>query len=287
MPTKPKPRIWIIALGLLLFAVAPATAGSISVRWDPVPGAAGYNVYYGSDSGQYDQAIDVGNATSHTLQSMANCRDTFVAVKAYNYLGEESAGFSNEISGWPRPVLTTVGVMQVMQGEQITLDITGGNFQPGAEIVFDTSGIPVDASGDPLLSIDSAIVSSCTAISAMLTVESTARGFRAMEIGDFSIGFEVRNPDTVFGSGSRTLTVQFNPVRADVNRSDSSTRDRVDGKDLIWMAYSYARLEGDPFYNPDADLDGNGQIDGQDLSLLAVDFGRCWDGSGWSAAACP
>jgi hypothetical protein len=60
----------------------------------------------------------------------------------------------------------------------------------------------------------------------------------------------------------------------------------VDGKDLVWLAHSHASAEGDPFFNPDADLDGDGMVDGNDLAMLAARFGQCWTGSGWSNGAC-
>ncbi len=74
---------------------------------------------------------------------------------------------------------------------------------------------------------------------------------------------------------------------ADINSSDSSTRDRVDGKDLVWFAQAHATSQGDARYNPDADLDGDGWVDGQDLVYIATRFGLCWSGLSWNAGACP
>jgi hypothetical protein len=89
----------------------------------------------------------------------------------------------------------------------------------------------------------------------------------------------------VIGQGS--YEVLFDEERLDINRSDSETRDRVDGKDLVWLAYSHATTEGDPRFNPDADLNGDGAVDGEDLAYLATGFGACWDGSSWSLSSCP
>jgi len=119
----------------------------------------------------------------------------------------------------------------------------------------------------------------------LVTVEATARGFRAMEVGGFTVGADVQNPDGVFGARSLALEVTYDSARADINRSDLSTQDRVDGQDLTWLAYGHGHLEGEPRYNPDADLDGNGEIDGNDLALLATDFGLCRSGNAWTA--CP
>jgi hypothetical protein len=173
-----------------------------------------------------------------------------------------------------------------MQGRQLTLDVPGNNFQPGAEVVLMASGIPTDTQGTPLVRIDSVGVLSCQRIQALVTIEPTARGFRAMQVGAFPITFEIYNPDSVFGSGPVTLDVRFDPTRLDINRTDSDTRDRVDGKDLVWLAYAHGSAEGQPRYSPDADLNGDGQVDGEDLAYLASGFGACWTGSDWSTTGC-
>jgi hypothetical protein len=280
-------RRWTIAALMALATALPAAAGSMSLSWDPVPGAAGYRVYSGPSSAQYTRVVDVGNQTSYTLTGVPNCADAFVAVKAYNSQRQESQGFSNEVSGWPRPAFSAMADATPMQGQQFTLGITGSNFRPGSALIFDTDSVPHDIDDNPLLRIESADVVACDRIEALVTVESAARGFRAMAVGDFALGLEVRNPDAVYGVGTRMIDVQYNPERADVNRSDQSTRDRVDGKDLVWLAHAYATTEGETYFNPDADLNGDGQVDGVDLSLLASAFGRCWSGSGWSGSACP
>ena len=108
-----------------------------------------------------------------------------------------------------------------------------------------------------------------------------------MEIGTFSFNVQVVNPGGIYGTRSTNLVVDFDPYRSDINRSDAMTTDRVAGKDLAWLAYAYGSAEVDPRWNPDADLSGDGFVDGQDLALLAVGFGQCWNGSNWSASACP
>ena len=35
------------------------------------------------------------------------------------------------------------------------------------------------------------------------------------------------------------------------------------------------------------DVNGDGWIDGEDLHYLASHLGECWNGTGWSVAACP
>ena len=278
-------QIPFLLFGLLLIPAPALHAGTICLAWDAVSGANGYRVYYGTSAGQYTDFEDVGSSTRIDLEGLDDCTTYYLAIKAYNQNGE-SASFSNEVSGWPRPQLTSLAPGEFEQGAQVTVDLLGANFQQGAELLIDGSALPTDAADNPLVRLENISVLSCSRIQALITVEPTVRGLRAMEVGDFTLQLEVRNPDTVFGARSEPLEVVFNASRADINRSDATTTDRVDGKDLSWLTYSHGSSEGETYYNPDADLDGDGQVDGVDLSWLAARFGQCRDGNGWSENAC-
>lgn len=275
----------LLGLALVLVVCSPSPAGTMKVAWDPVPGAAGYNIYYGTASNSYSGVVDVGNTTQATI-TIGDCADYYVAAKAYNNAGESNL-FSNEVSGWAKPVVNPAATINVRQGDQLTLDIDGANFQSGASLQFNTTSIPTDQSGRVLVRMGNPAILSCNRAQALLTVDPTGPGSRAMEVGSFNVGFRVTNPDGIFGAASPSLVVAYDPARSDLNQSDAATRDRVDGKDLAWLAYAHGSGEGDPRWSADADLNGDGQVDGLDLSLLAVAFGQCWTGSNWSGAACP
>lgn len=276
-----------VSLAITAILVAtPAAAGTMRLAWGSVSGALGYRVYYGNSSGSYTATVDVGNTTQATLSGLADCSTYFVAVKAYNNQGESNS-FSNEIEGWARPTVDFVGTIAAVQGEQLTVTLSGMNFEPGAQLEFVGAPNYYDGVGNPLVLVESSSRLSCSSIQALLTVEATAPGFRAMKVGTFAADFTVRNPDQAMGDRSGFMNIHYNPQRSDLNRSDSATRDRVDGKDLIWLSQAYGNGEGQPLYNPDADLDGDGFVDGVDLAYLASDFGKCWDGSAMGVAACP
>ncbi|MDD5773894.1 MAG: fibronectin type III domain-containing protein [bacterium] len=55
---------------------------------------------------------------------------------------------------------------------------------------------------------------------------------------------------------------------------DVPVENRVDGYDLIMLSISFGSRIGDDYYNPNADLNGDGVIDGIDLSILANNFGK-------------
>ncbi len=260
---------------LAVAASASAVAGTIGVRWDPSGGASGYRVHWGQSPGQYTAEADVGQATQLVLDDLADCTEYFVAVTAYNEWGESP--FSAEVKGWARPeVGPSVPVLE--QGGVFTMNLLGDNFQDEAEIVFDQT----DLAGNPLVQVSSLDVISCHEIEALVEVEPAARGLRAMEVGSHTL--RVRNSDGSVGAGE--FMVELDDSRLDINRSDASTQDRIDGKDLVWLAVSFARAEGNAQFRADADLDGDGFVDGEDLHLLATDFGSCWTGTAWSAS-CP
>jgi hypothetical protein len=281
-------RTWLLVLLLALIvalAAPPAPAGTISLAWNPVAEATGYRVHYGTSPGQYDRVLDVGNSTAATVGGLADCTQYHLAVMAYAG-DKESDGFSAEIQGMARPEIRSFDPRVVRQGDQLAVELDGANFASGASLTWNAEEMPLSADGEPLLRLDEVRVASCTTIAALLAVEPLARGFRAMQIGARGLQFELVNPDRTFVSASPVLDVTFAPLRADINRSDSMTRDRVDGKDLSWLAFAYGSLDGEPRFNPDADLSGDGLVDGEDLALLSPVFGQCWNGQGWSTAAC-
>lgn len=98
----PKPRCFcnflptLIALALL----APlANTLAVTLEWDanPEPNVAGYKVYIGSQSRQFDTVIDVGPATQKPLESLQAGRLYYFAVTAYDSDGLESE-LSEEIT---------------------------------------------------------------------------------------------------------------------------------------------------------------------------------------------
>ena len=85
-------------LGLLAAASAavatPAMAVSIALAWDATPGASGYHVYYGTESGHYSPVPVTTSSTTTTISGLQDCTTYYLAVKAFNQAGV-SADFSN------------------------------------------------------------------------------------------------------------------------------------------------------------------------------------------------
>jgi hypothetical protein len=83
---------------LLIFPYQEGHCAQIALTWDPNSESdlAGYDIYYGTSSGNYQWTIDVGNITSYTLTGLNRGTTYYFAATAYNTQGLQS-GFSNEV----------------------------------------------------------------------------------------------------------------------------------------------------------------------------------------------
>jgi hypothetical protein len=257
---------------------APGLAGEIQLAWDATSGASGYKVYYGTASGSYTSPGSPATVygTSTTISGLLDCRNYFVAVKAFNAAGE-SPSFSNELSGWSRPSVVSASPSTALQGDQLVVDIQGANFQSGASVDL----------GNPQITLSSIAVLSCNHIQLLATIEPTAPNVRPAEVG--ALDLTVENPDAVFGKKSQAFAVLINPARFDINKTDDATTNRIDGKDMVYLSRLFGLSESSPNYDGDEDFNGDGNIDGQDLAYIASNFGLCWASATktWTLAACP
>ena len=90
---------FLAALLLVFFcSVRIVHSGRTTLEWDPVthPDLAGYMVYYGISSDDYDESVDVGNWTSVTIEGLEEDVTYYFSVTAYSVNGEESE-YSNEV----------------------------------------------------------------------------------------------------------------------------------------------------------------------------------------------
>ncbi|MBI4768085.1 MAG: FG-GAP repeat protein [Deltaproteobacteria bacterium] len=83
---------------LLISPYQKGHCAQITLTWDPnsEPDLAGYEIYYGTSSGNYQWNIDVGNVSSYTLTGLNTGITYYAAATAYNTTGMES-GYSNEV----------------------------------------------------------------------------------------------------------------------------------------------------------------------------------------------
>lgn len=126
----------------LLAALLPGTAAGMvgaSLTWTAStdPTVTGYNIYYGSASGQYTNKVAVGDVTNAVLPDLSEDITYFFAAKAYNAAGNESP-FSNEAIFCGFTVTPGTYDQQSViptntTGDQLTFSLAG-DVPPGATI---------------------------------------------------------------------------------------------------------------------------------------------------------
>lgn len=72
--------------------VTPLAASSLTLAWDPnrEDDSAGYKVYYGVQSRDYDVVIDVGNVTQYTATALEPGTLYYCALTAYDTSGSST-----------------------------------------------------------------------------------------------------------------------------------------------------------------------------------------------------
>ncbi|HEU0006060.1 MAG TPA: fibronectin type III domain-containing protein [Terriglobia bacterium] len=90
----------IVLVAVALVVPQSVMAGSLLLSWGAIPDSrlAGYKIKYGTASGSYTQSVDVGNKTSHTLQSLTEGTRYYVVIVGYDSNRVEGAA-SVEVSG--------------------------------------------------------------------------------------------------------------------------------------------------------------------------------------------
>lgn len=107
---------------ILFVSITNSFAAQVTLTWNKsnADDIAGYKIYYGNSSRNYNSIADVGNQTSYTISNLVDGNTYFVAVTAYDINGNES-GFSKEISyvasisGNNSPVLPFIDSQMVPQ----------------------------------------------------------------------------------------------------------------------------------------------------------------------------
>lgn len=75
------------------------TSAQLTASWSVVPNATGYKVKRGTSAGTYTTTVDAGNVTSYNITGLTNGTRYYVAIVAYNGVGD--GGTSNELNAQP------------------------------------------------------------------------------------------------------------------------------------------------------------------------------------------
>jgi hypothetical protein len=94
---KNKFHAWLILWALFL-GLHHAAAATVSLGWSPSSdtNVVGYNIYYGTSSGDYTSEVAIGNVSVITVSNLTFGATYYFAATAVDSAGNES-GFSNEI----------------------------------------------------------------------------------------------------------------------------------------------------------------------------------------------
>jgi len=112
-----KPSVRILSILIIFFIPVLLHSASVSVSWNSntEPDLAGYQVYYGTQSGNYGVVIDVGNVTEYTVSGLEVGKSYYFAVTAYDENWNES-DYSDEViyqvADTQKPMITSVSCLQ-------------------------------------------------------------------------------------------------------------------------------------------------------------------------------
>jgi hypothetical protein len=152
---------------VVLGAEAQTPTGSVSIAWDPAPASpdytiSGYKVCYGTTPASYPNCDSVGPVTQTVLGGLQDCTTYYVAVKALCSTcaagKQESAGWSNEVSGWAAPRITGIVPASTQAGRPTPVTISGAGFGPG---------VALQVQGGTVANV---VATNCGQMTAMVTV---------------------------------------------------------------------------------------------------------------------
>ena len=174
-------------------AAAEGTA-TVAVGWDAsTPTVAGYEIYYGTISGQYDHVVDVGNNTSCSISGLVAETTYYFAVKAY-----DSEGYKSEYS---EELIHTVesSISNNSPTISITSPANGASFDSGAIISFDGAASDYE---------DGVLTGDMVWVSDLQGQIATGGSFTALlSDGTHTITAEVMDSGGFISSESTTITV--------------------------------------------------------------------------------
>ena len=174
--------------------VATPGDGEVTISWDPATdnlGVEGYMLYSGLSSvtengGSYTfGAIDVGDTTSYTMQSLSNNVTYYFAVTAYDDTKNESEFFSDEVSATPEESqvgdFTGPTVQAVVASTNTLVEV---EFSESVVLPEDAeSAFSIEKPDESLLEIVSAYVSAESNTVFLLTEEQTASHDYILTVG--------------------------------------------------------------------------------------------------------
>ena len=175
---------FILALISVLFFSAAAYSAQVAIAWNPSvdPATIGYKVYYGTQSRNYSQVIDVGANLSYSVTGLSASQAYYFAVTAYTSNAE--SGFSPELACYfitaatpANGQITPGGTATLVGGSSQTFEIAPNAGYQISDVLID--GVSVGAVSQYTFSSLSAchsIAANFSPASANYTISASVQG---------------------------------------------------------------------------------------------------------------
>ena len=101
-------------IAILLCSTRVVNAATLTLAWDASADSAvaGYIVYWGTQSGNHTQSLDVGKVNVATITTPVNEQMVFLVVRAYSASRQLSPA-SNEAAAWLGTIWRTPSLLQM------------------------------------------------------------------------------------------------------------------------------------------------------------------------------
>lgn len=253
----------LLALCAIGAGVRDAAAATMRLSWasDTEADLSGYRLRYGTAPGSVDAEFDAGRATNAQVSGLSRGVTYYFSVVAYDLSGNESTPSTEVTARLPTdfsapPVIesameTGSGTVYAVRSQARFVQVNGQNFAAGATVNLGPD-IAVQApsltpQGDLLVGVS-------------IPADSAA-GPRTVTVS---------NPDLGIGSGAGLLTVVKSP--------DANGDCAIDIVDLNTLARSWNLETGEARFAPAIDLDGDGYVGPDDLTIFVTYYGREFSG---------
>jgi len=243
----------LILILLLSFPPIESIGYGVTLKWDTNSeiDMAGYKVYYGTSSGNYEFVVDVGNVTEYELFDLNEGSTYYIATTAYDTSDNESKK-SNE------------ACINFISTQNIYID-------------NDCDGIP-DTSDSCPETPNSPNLGTC-----VKTSVNIVRGYRVRDPKSFITCTSDADCEATGGTCQLKQGDCNENGCGDVCECYADYNDdlKVTGADLLILKNEYGRFdcsEGNPCY---ADSNEDGKVTGADLFILENEYGR------FDCSACP
>jgi len=136
--------------------VRAASAGSISVQWDPntETDVVGYRVFIGTQPGVYSSSVDVGNTTSYVFNSALDGQQYCFAVAAYAAgprLGDKSVEVCHDTTGNQPNFAAFQGQLLTLRDEGSRLPAAAVALSPWTDLALTGPSLRLNADADAMI----------------------------------------------------------------------------------------------------------------------------------------